>query len=277
MRVLQHPVEMADGLYLVYHEFPHRNSGNVYLVTASGGSHKGVTTLIDCGSESSFDQTQKNIRELGFRLSDIDQVIATHGDFDHVQGFHRLASKVSKVPLLIHKADWLSVIEGDQIHTKACVYGLPFKPLPVDRCIPLSGNQLITIGDSEWVYVHTPGHSEGSISLLGEIDGQRWLIAGDAYRGGEIDSEFIGDQTAKEYKQMWRASLASLSQLEFDWVLTGHEPDKLERAVFDRDVKYFSRMNYPWFSLEEPLPEGVNTESEQIELKPADQTSQAAD
>ena len=143
------------------------------------------------------------------------------------------------------------MINGDPILTKAYVYGQPFKPLPAERCIPLAGNQLLTMGDSEWLFIHTPGHSKGSSCLLGAIGDQRWLIAGDTVGGSLIDPDLIGPEASAEYLAEWRASLTMLSQLEFDWVLTGHDHRPLSRAEFDHRVRYFGRMTNPWFDLDE--------------------------
>ena len=242
MDVLAGPVRLANNLYLVYHEWPHWDSGNVYVVTGE------VTTLIDCGSEASFPQVKANLRKIGLRPSDIQQVIATHGDFDHTQGFHRLAGRCSKIPLLVHQADWQAMIDGDGVLTKAYLYGQPYRPLPAERCIPLSGNQLIKVGDGEMLFLHTPGHSAGSSCLLGEFDGQSWLIAGDTVGGGMIDVSLVGAQTWANYCEQWRGSLELLSQLDFDWVLTGHEPTPLSREAFDRGREHFGQMFHPWFT-----------------------------
>ena len=242
MDVLTGPVQLATNLYLVYHEWPHWDSGNVYLITGE------VTTLIDCGSEASFPQIKANLRKIGIRPSDIKQVIATHGDFDHTQGFLQLAGRCSKVPLLVHQADWQPMIDGDNVLTKAYLYGQTYRPLPAERCLPLSGNQLITVGDSEMLFLHTPGHSAGSSCLLGQFDGQSWLIAGDTVCGSMIDISLVGTQVWVDYFMQWRNSLEQLSQLNFDWVLTGHETLPLSRGAFDEGREHFGQMFYPWFA-----------------------------
>ncbi len=43
MGTLDQPIRLASNLCLVYHEWPHRDSGNVYVIT---GRHN---VLVDCG------------------------------------------------------------------------------------------------------------------------------------------------------------------------------------------------------------------------------------
>lgn len=101
------------------------------------------------------------------------------------------------------------------------------------------------------LFIHTPGHSVGSSCLLAEFDGQRWLIAGDTVGGAMIDFRRVGPKVWSRYLSQWQASLAWLSQLEFDWIVTGHDDQPLSRQQFNRKVGRFGHMLNPWFSLDE--------------------------
>ena len=257
MAILCEPIQLARNLYLVYYEYPHRNAGNVYAITSLHG-----TTLIDCESQSSFDQLQQNLSSIDVSIADITQIIATHGDFDHVQGFHKLLEHGSKANMFIHEQDWKAVIQGDRLLTKSYIYRQNFIPLPPDRCALLKDNQQIEAGDYTLQVLHTPGHSLGSICLLGEIDNEVWLFASDTIGGTLIDFQQVGSEVFGEYINHWQQSLHRLSQLQFDWVVTGHDPHPISRAKFDFKVENFGGIMNPWLYLDKnPAPGCLNISS----------------
>jgi glyoxylase-like metal-dependent hydrolase (beta-lactamase superfamily II) len=114
-------------------------------------------------------------------------VILTHGHFDHVGGLVYLLEEW-QVPVYAHPDEFPYLtgmqaypepddsVEGGVLAKLASLY--PHEPvdvtaylqsLPEDHTVPhLSG----------WEWIHTPGHSEGHISLFREAD--RALISGDA-------------------------------------------------------------------------------------------------
>jgi glyoxylase-like metal-dependent hydrolase (beta-lactamase superfamily II) len=248
MTALIAPVQLAPHLFIVYSETPHRDSSNAYLLTGE------VPTLIDCGSHRAAPQLIANLRQLGLRVEDVVQVIATHGDYDHIQGFHDLRRQHPDLRLYLHRHDWPVVQGSDPYRNASYLYRHPFVPFTAEQCLPLEDGQAIAAGDAALTVVHAPGHTEGSVCLLGEIDGQRVLFAGDAI-GGAMRS--LTGATLEIWAQAaitWEASLQRLSALEFDWVLNGHESAEalpISRKRFDRAVLSFGRMLNPWFSLDD--------------------------
>ncbi len=255
MTTLTAPVQLSSHFYILYSEYPHCDSGNVYLVT---GEHP---TLIDCGSRRSVSHTEKNLHALGMSVLDIEQIIATHGDCDHVQGFPVLKLRNPLLHLHIHRGDWPAVQGTDMYRNAGYLYGLPCLPIMPDDCLPLESGDVITSGDSLLTVIHTPGHTEGSICLHGRIDGQTVLFAGDCIGGAMHSLDGAVTSTWVQSFQTWKHSLAVLSALRFDWILNGHEPAAtlpIARAAFDRMVPSFGMMMNPWFSLSEadfPEPE----------------------
>ena len=59
MSVLDRPYQLSEHLYVVFAEFPHVDSGNVYLVTGER------PTLIDCGSDNAVASIVSNLALLG--------------------------------------------------------------------------------------------------------------------------------------------------------------------------------------------------------------------
>jgi glyoxylase-like metal-dependent hydrolase (beta-lactamase superfamily II) len=251
MVTLTTPVRLFETLYIVYSEYPHVDCGNVYLITGK------TPTLIDCGSPRGADRLVQNLAVLGLDVTDIDQVIATHGDYDHVQGLHRLRALNPALRLYLHREDWPIVQGSDPYGNSADLYQLPFVPFLPEDCLPLEDGATIPAGDGTLKVIHTPGHTAGSSCLLGEFGGESFLFAGDAIGGGMKSLEGATLAIWAQAVKTWRESLQSLLTVNFEWVLNGHEPAAtlpLPRAHVERLVKSFGRMLNPWFTLAEDEP-----------------------
>lgn len=198
-------------------------------------------TLIDCGSSEGYGAMKRALQSFGYQPSDIKQVIATHGHWDHLSGMARLREE-SNAKLYLHEADREQVETGDYNLTSAFLYNRPFPPVAVDGLLH-DGDVLSFNGFTFTVY-HTPGHTAGSICLWTEMDGVKLLIAGDTIWGGYHPR--IGSDLAA-----WSCSLDRLLQLEFDVLTFGHwnalvtdAKHKVEDARRTFSV-YFD----PWFRL----------------------------
>lgn len=245
---LRSPRQLSSNLFLVHAEFPHRDSANVYLLTGR------VPTLIDCGSRRSVPYLLNNLAQLDIDIGDIVRVIATHGDCDHIQGYHDLNREHPGLRLHLHPADWPLVQEENAYRNANYLYLNPFDPIAADTCLPLKDGQQIQAGEGALTVLHTPGHTEGSVCLWGEVDERHVLFAGDTV-GGAMRSLtgadlFIWAQALRT----WEQSLSCIADLEIDWILTGHEPVEslpLSRTWFDRARMSFGKMMNPWFLLAE--------------------------
>lgn len=201
-----------------------------------------VPTLIDCGSVEGYPALKRHLRAFGYEPSDIKQVIATHGHWDHLSGLAQLREE-SDVKLYIHAADREQVETGDPDRTAAFLYGRQFPPLRVDG--ELYDGQVLDINGYQLHVHHTPGHSPGSVCFWAEISGMRLLIAGDTIAGGyhsKLDSDLVA----------WEKSLDKLLTLEFDVMTIGHSPARL---IFDAKHRVkvlrnrFGDLFNPWFEL----------------------------
>ncbi len=161
---------------------------NCYLVETNAG-----TVLIDPAVYT--DRLQELLH--GRR---VDYVVNTHGHFDHVGGNWDLKKRGS--PLLIHHADLVYVDKAFPRHPGFDRY--------IDDGDEIAGLRVI----------HTPGHSPGSVTLVG--DGI--MFTGDLLFAGSIGrTDFPGGSDA----DMWR-SLALILALDGDFrVYPGHGPSTL--------------------------------------------------
>jgi glyoxylase-like metal-dependent hydrolase (beta-lactamase superfamily II) len=248
MSVLSAPVQLSPHLYVLYAEFPHIDSANVYLITGD------KPTLIDCGSPRAIPQLVRNLDLIDMSVADIEHVIVTHGDYDHIQGFHRLLAMNPDLQVHLHPHDWPIVQGNDSYRNASYLYGQPFLPFLDQRFVPIEDGDVLDAGSGQLTVVHTPGHTEGSVSLLGEVDGRAVLFAGDAIGGAMKSLSGAVLHVWAQAALTWQQSLQRLSTLEFDWVLNGHEPVEslpLSRTQVDRLVKSFGKMLNPWFTLDE--------------------------
>jgi len=248
MPSLTTPVQLSPNLFIVYAEYPHHDSGNAYLITGR------YPTLIDCGSQAAFPRLVKNLEQLGLEVQDLVQVVATHGDYDHVQGYHDLRREHPYLRLHIHRNDWPSVQGSDPYRNGSYIYNRPFQPIAAEQCLPLEEGGIIAVGDTTVRVHHTPGHTDGSVCLLGDIDGRHVLFAGDTVYGGMRSLDKAVLEIWVQAAATWKESLQRLTGLDFEWVLNGHEPVRslpIGRARFDRAVASFGWMLSPWFALDE--------------------------
>jgi hydroxyacylglutathione hydrolase len=261
MARLAAPRQLSDNLYIVYSEYPHRDSANVYLIAGER------PVLIDCGSRRSVPLMLRNLEQVGLTAHNISAVIATHGDCDHTQGFHDLQRENPALSLHLHPADWSLVQELDPYRNAAYLYRISFLPIPAESCVPLMDGERIAAGDGELRVMHSPGHTEGSVCLWGEIDGHHFLFAGDTVGGSMRSLEGADLKVWAQAAETWKASLKGVAALPIDWILNGHEPETslpLSRSWLDRGIASFGQMMNPWFFLYEG-----NGEDDAARPKPA--------
>jgi glyoxylase-like metal-dependent hydrolase (beta-lactamase superfamily II) len=104
-------------------------------------------------------------------------IVNTHGHVDHIVA-NRALKRRTGAEVLIHRADAEMLIDARQNFSN--MLAEPVTSPPADRL--LEGGDVIRIGDLELRVAHTPGHSPGGISLLG--DGM--VFSGDTLFAGSI-------------------------------------------------------------------------------------------
>ncbi len=143
------------------------------------------------------------------------RIVATHTHFDHVLGVDGVR-KATKTPFMIHRDD-LPMLESMQSRVRQFM-GFESPPPPkVDGY--LKDGELLKLGDETIRVLHTPGHSPGSISLVG--DG--YVLTGDA-----LFNQSIGrtDLPGGDLNTLVRSIMERLFKLEDDTtVYPGHGPE----------------------------------------------------
>lgn len=138
---------------------------------------------------------------------DVRYILLTHGHYDHTGAAAELAAAFPQAEVYIHEKDYCDV-DPSLFPLRTELSGVKFYG---------EGDRL-TLGGLELQVLHTPGHSEGSVTLrCGDL-----LFCGDTLFAGSCGrTDFPGGDTAKIL-----SSLRRLGELEGDLqVLPGHMED----------------------------------------------------
>jgi glyoxylase-like metal-dependent hydrolase (beta-lactamase superfamily II) len=94
---------------------------------------------------------------------------------------------------------------------------------------------LIPFGDQSISFIHTPGHTPGSISLYIDTNGKRILFGQDL--GAPLLAEFDCDPEA------WRESMQNLLALKADALCDGHSGIYQPAEAVAAYIQHFIRQN----------------------------------
>jgi hydroxyacylglutathione hydrolase len=155
--------------------------------------------IIDPGFEATYEAEQV-IRFVEENALKVKFIVNTHGHSDHISGNFVLKRKYG-VPICIH------------IYDAPCLEGLGESFSPAN--VLLEEGELLKFGEVSLRVLHTPGHSVGSISLVGD----KLVFTGDTlFAGGVGRTDFAGGSNRD-----MKCSLQRLVELPDDYVVyPGH-------------------------------------------------------
>jgi len=241
---------------------------NVYLIEGD------PLTLIDTGPRTTAarDALVKNLADLGYALSDIEQVVVTHSHRDHVGQLQRVVG-ASDATVLSHprNVDWLVDFEVEWVRRLGfyTMYlyqaGLPEDKVAAMRDLMSHGIHLgasisedrlrvVDEGDkvwaagAEWSVFHMPGHASGHLVLYQPEAGI--IIAGDLLlarisSNPVLESPARGETERPRSLVAYLASLQRLAELDASETLAGHGPPVAEhrRLVEERVALHQRRLD----------------------------------
>lgn len=176
---------------------------NCFLVSDGGG---GPLIVVDpAGGDAEL------LAAIGTRP--VEAVVLTHGHFDHL-GAVRSVLTATGCPLLVHEADARAITSAER--SGGAMFGFDYTAPAADRL--LVDGDFVQAGGLRMTVIHTPGHTPGSICLLGEGH----LLSGDTLFAGSVGrTDFPGGDP-----QAMRRSIGLLANLPDETrVYSGHGPD----------------------------------------------------
>jgi glyoxylase-like metal-dependent hydrolase (beta-lactamase superfamily II) len=201
------PFKVVEGVYQVGGaEITAPEDCAVYLLDL------GAPVLIDAGAGGNPKALVRSLELLGYSPGDLKALVLTHAHIDHAGGASFLVEKYG-LPVYAHHLEADVLEEGDERRSAATFYGMPLRPCKVSHRLEGEGGD-IPLGFSPLHWIHTPGHTPGSISLWAQAGMHKVLFAQDVH--GPFYQAFGSDL------DQWEASMRKLLQLEADVLCEGH-------------------------------------------------------
>ncbi|MGD8506861.1 MAG: MBL fold metallo-hydrolase [Candidatus Bathyarchaeota archaeon] len=185
------------------------NSGDcmVYLVDC-----RDELALIDAGVSLDISKICRNIKRVSLNLDDISTLFITHAHIDHFGGVHSFRKKY-RCKTVAHELDSDAIEKADPNLTGSAWYDEDLVPCTVD--VKLSGSEGdFSVGNKTFRWLHTPGHTPGSISILLNTKHGNVLFAQDLH--GPFLPQFRSNISD------WAESMRKLISLDFDILAEGH-------------------------------------------------------
>ncbi|MBI5034479.1 MAG: MBL fold metallo-hydrolase [Chloroflexi bacterium] len=177
---------LTDSKSMIY-------SSNVYMLLGDWSAIGDVNTLIDVGNDPSVIERIRTL-PTGVGKRAVDQVIITHGHFDHSE-----------------------MLEDVRAQFDPIVYA--FSPYLTPDVLLKDGMDL-RCGDREFEVIYTPGHSDDSICLYCQTDGI--LFAG--------DTPVVIRSSDGSYEDRFVWALERITQKEVRTIYFGHGAPLTENA-----------------------------------------------
>ena len=153
---------VGQGLPDWFETFPaHKIVGNVYYVGSKDLATFLITTpeghiLINSGFERTVPLIQKSVESLGFKMTDVKILLASHAHSDHVAG-HALLQKLTGAKVYVMRGDDQVIASGGKGQYMYAINR--WAPCKVDRV--LEDRDEVKLGGITLVARLTPGHTRG--------------------------------------------------------------------------------------------------------------------
>lgn len=183
-------------------------STNCYVVSCEQTKE---AIMVDPGFDNN-QEAEKVFKYVNENALTIKFILDTHGHPDHTCG-NGIAKEKFHVPILIHESD--AHMLGELGKRIAGLFGFENSSPPAD--MPLHDGDLVKFGKINLKVIQTPGHSHGSISLLGVEE----IFTGDTLFCGSIGRTDFPESSEEDMN----ISLKKLTNLPDNFVIyPGHGP-----------------------------------------------------
>jgi metallo-beta-lactamase class B len=207
------------------YETPFRIMGNTYSVGSPLVSVYLITTdkgdvLIDVGYDTDAPLVEKNIRALGFKLSDIKILLNNHAHRDHAGGLARL--KADTGAMMIASEGDRGALESGHVLGSETVHRLDFPPVKVDRAI--KDGDTFELGGVTFTAHVTAGHTRGCTSwswpVTDTLDGSQHVALD--FCGATVSTNSLVPEQYPGLVANYRHTFATAKSLPGDLFLAPH-------------------------------------------------------
>lgn len=208
VRLADTSARVASGIYYLGEMTP----SAVYVVETSDG-----LALIDAGLEEQHDTLVDGLSRLGLEVGRLKLILITHAHGDHSSGARRLKRETG-ARAYVGADDAAAVRDGsswDAIFSKFEMPDVELHATAIDG--ELIDGQVVSLGDTQFRVLATPGHTPGSCCFLLEREGERILFTGDTVMSLADGTGTYAATLSPRYRGDANDYLASLRRL-------GHEP-----------------------------------------------------
>ncbi len=167
--------------------------------------------VIDCGYEPAALIDYLKTNELKPNA-----ILLTHCHSDHIAGIDQLLSLTGTIPIYAHtlEQEW----NMNPMLNLSGLAGRPVTATPPTET--LSDGQTLTLRESTWRVVHTPGHSPGSVCFIHDESNQ--AIVGDTLFAGSIGRHDFPTSNVDDLRNSIQKTIMSLP--DDMMVYPGHGP-----------------------------------------------------
>jgi metallo-beta-lactamase class B len=151
---------------------PFRMIGNIYWVGSYDLSTYLITSpqghiLVNTGVGDTAQKIKASVEQLGFKMSDVKVLTATHGHYDHVAGMAEL-KRMTGAALVISAPDKELLESGGKADFRfGETPGARFEPATVDRTF--KNGETIVVGSTTLTAHLSAGHTKGATSFTTEV------------------------------------------------------------------------------------------------------------
>jgi len=182
---------------------------NCYVV---GCNETKEAIIIDPGFDTGL-VAKRILREAVQLELQIKYIVNTHGHSDHISG-NGMVKKLTAAPILIHEYDAPMLTKATENLTMLLGFRTVSLP-PADRM--LHNGDTIEVGEVMLRVLHTPGHTRGSISILGDDV----VFTGDTLFAGSIGRTDLPGSSPKEIMSSLKKLIVLSDHIK---VYPGHGP-----------------------------------------------------